>query len=142
MKREDLRCIELLKFIGNKLEKNANSDLQKNDITISQFEMLLSLHFSETGRLPLKELERYFGVAQSTAAGIAVRLEKKGLIESAADKNDKRVKLVSITEKGRSICENSKKAMIKGDRLITKELTPQERKEFKRLLQKICNSLE
>lgn len=141
MKREDLRCAELLKFISNKLEKNANSDLQENDITLSQFKMLFTLHFSETGRLPLKELEHYFGVAQSTAAGIAVRLEKKGLIESAADKNDKRIKLVKITEKGRSICENAKKTMIKNDRLITKGLTAEERKEFKRLLQKICDSL-
>lgn len=142
MKKENFRNIEMFKYINSQLEKNANSDLQENDVTLSQFKMLLTLHLSETGCLPLKELERSFRVAQSTAAGIAVRLEKKGLITSFADKADKRIKLVQITESGRNICENSKKKMLKGDRDLTKGLTPEERKEFRRLLQKIADTFE
>lgn len=48
----------------------------------------------------MKELERYFGVAQSTIAGVVSRLEQKGFVEAFGDAADKRIKVVHITPAG------------------------------------------
>ena len=52
------------------IEKQGNSKLQSYGITVPQFKMLVALHLIPDGAATLKELEKYFGVAQSTAAGI------------------------------------------------------------------------
>lgn len=76
MSSKTLHCGELIKRINDIIEKNANNNLNKEDITVSQFKMLIRLNETSDGSFTLKELEKYFGVAQSTIAGIASRLEK------------------------------------------------------------------
>lgn len=86
MEADNFHIFELFKRINDTIEKNANSNLQANDITLSQMKMLFAiLHkddFPHNDCMPLKELERHFGVAQSTAAGIIQRLEKRGLLKA------------------------------------------------------------
>lgn len=137
---------ELFKRINDTIEKNSNSNLQSNDITLSQLKMLFFIHHAENapekGCMPLKELERRFGVAQSTAAGIIQRLEKKGLVESVADEDDKRVKLLRVTEKGKSICDSAKKGMDKLTENAVRDFTDEEKVCLKDLLQRLLNNLE
>lgn len=137
---------ELFKRINDTIEKNSNSNLQSNDITLSQLKMLFFIHHAENapekGCMPLKELERRFGVAQSTAAGIIQRLEKKGLVESVADADDKRIKLLRVTEKGKSICDSAKKGMDKLTENAVRDFTEEEKLCLKDLLQRLLNNLE
>lgn len=79
MNQRHFSCGELMKRINDMIEKQGNSKLQSYGITVSQFKMLVALHLIPDGAATLKELEKYFGVAQSTAAGIASRLEKRNL---------------------------------------------------------------
>ena len=65
-------------------------------LTISQLGMLLNLNGSVDGKLPMKELEAALHVVQSTASGIASRLESKGIIESFGDPDNKKIKIVGI----------------------------------------------
>ncbi len=48
----------------------------------------------------LKEIEGFLGVAQPTAAGIVKRMEKN-LVSSYQAADDRRVKMIRITEEGR-----------------------------------------
>lgn len=126
------------------MEKKANSDLQSNDITASQLKMLLAVVHSEgsyeKGEMPLKELERRFGVAQSTAAGIIQRLEKKKLVESVTDKDDKRIKIVRITDSGRNICSHVMNSMDENHKRILKGFSKEEKQAFRDMLQKMINN--
>ncbi len=131
----------LIKRINDTMEKRANSELQSHDITFFQFKMLLTLRFMKDGTATLKELEHYFGVAQSTAAGVAVRLERKQLIESFPDPNDRRVKCVRITEAGRTLCENHRAAMDQGERDMLRSLAPEEQEQLKGLLLRVYRAL-
>ena len=146
MEEEEFHIFELLKRISDTMEKKANSDLQSNGVTASQIKMLFAVQSSERseerGCLTLKELERRFGVAQSTAAGIIKRLEIKKLVESVDDGDDKRIKSVRITDSGREICINARNSMKKGHEKMLKGFTDEEKHNFINLLQKLLNNCE
>ena len=146
MEAGNFKIFELLKRINDTIEKTSNSSLQSNDLTLSQLKMLFFILHAENAPdkscMPLKTLEKRFGVAQSTAAGIIQRLEKKGLVESVANEEDKRIKLLMVTDKGKSICESAAQGM---DRLIDKSLssfTEKEKKYLEELLRKLLNNIE
>lgn len=146
MEEEEFKIFELLKRISDTMEKRANSDLLSNGVTASQIKMLFALlgsdHSEEKVCLTLKELERRFGVAQSTAAGIIKRLEIKKLVESVDSGEDKRIKSVRITDSGREICLNARNSMKKGHQKMLKDFTDEEKKSFTNLLQKLLNNCE
>lgn len=137
MRRCELHSGELLKRIHDQMEKTANSMLQKLDITYAQMKMLVALHESEDESATLKELEKYFEVAQATAAGIAVRLEKKHLITSYTDPKDRRIKHVKLSDEGRNLCEALHSMMVENEEQLVAPLSEDEKAELKRLLQKI-----
>ena len=78
----------LFKQIHDRLEKQSNNALRAKDLTMMQVSVLMALQQAAEQRLSMKELERYFGVAQSTVAGIVSRLEQKDLVEAFGDTAD------------------------------------------------------
>ena len=124
----------LFKQIDEILAARVNSNLLKWDLTNSQLHALLTLRRSPGQTLTLKELESAFHMAQSTIAGLVMRLEKKGLVESLADSADRRVKRVHLTEKGREVCHTCRDHFTETERLLTSHLTEAEQAELYRLL--------
>jgi len=137
-----MRCEEFIKRIDTILKKEANNTLQIHGVTFSQIHMLMALYYSKDGSNTLKELEKYFGIAQSSAAGIAARLEKKNLILAFVDPYDKRIKRVQITEKGAQICISAKEAIEESERRLLADLTPEEKIQFRYLLKKVYDSMK
>lgn len=137
--------MELIKRIHATLEKKANSNLLRYGVTASQLHTLMALgREQERGEesVKLKDLERCFGVAQSTAAGIVVRLEKRGLVESFTDDDDKRVKCIRITAAGQEICQATKESIEETHRRFLACLTPEEEAELTRLLNKVYHAVK
>lgn len=140
MERE-LYCGELIKRLNDTIKKEANNDLQKHGVTVVQIKVLIKLDRAQANTLPLKELERYFDVSQATMAGIIVRLERAGLVEACADERDKRVKLVRLSETGRSLCLNARSNMIKNEQRLFSCLTQEEHTQLRELLYKVYDSV-
>ena len=92
MTENRLSSPELIKRINEKMEREGNRRLQEKGVTLSQLKVLLHLMAQSEHDLTLKELESYFGMSQATIAGIAARLEKKGLVTGMGDRNDRRIK--------------------------------------------------
>lgn len=132
---------ELIKQINDELEKDANNGMRSKGITMAQFGMLFNLYESESGKLSMKELETRLHVAQSTAAGIASRLEAKGLIESSGSSEDKRIKIVSITAQGKKLCGNCEIHMNEAEEHLLHALSDDERETLSELLLKVRKSL-
>lgn len=130
----------LIKQIHSELEKNANNALRKDDLTIAQTGVLLTLSEAEGQQMEQKQLEESLHVAQSTVTGIVKRLEFKGFVETFSDSEDKRVKLVHITPSGLEISEKTKGNMEKTEAELTSSLTETERNILISLLQKVRNS--
>lgn len=132
------RYAPLIKMISENIEKKANSALQKYGITNVQMQVLMVLYSSGEESCSLKELEKVFRVAQSTIAGIVSRLESKGFVEGFPNLRDKRTKMIRLTQKGKEICPKVEHSLAATDIWLTSELTDAEKRDFLRILQKVC----
>lgn len=139
---ERKECGALIKKINDELEKNANNVLRTQDLTFSQLGALLKLDAASEGQLTLKELEKQLHVAQSTAAGIVSRLERKDLVESFGDAEDRRIKIVKITSGGIQRLQDADQHRIQAEERLLSGLTETERSIFYSLLKKVCDSLQ
>lgn len=135
-------CGMLIKQLHDCLEKDTNNKLRDQDLTMAQGGALIELHNVEEKQLTLKELERRMHVAQSTAAGIVVRLEQKGLVESFGDPADRRIKMVRMTPKGEACCREADKNMEQTEHRLLQPLTKEEQKTLLDLLGKVCDGMQ
>lgn len=130
-----------IKQISDYMDKDINRNLERHNLTHSQSRFLMALFHRETQCASLKQLENLFGVAQSTMAGIAVRLESKGLIVSFTDAQDRRIKHVQLTEAGRNVCQASHDTILATENRLVSGLTGIERQIFLDLLQKVYQAV-
>ena len=139
MSADSLHSGELIKRLNSIMEKRANNSLNDDGVTLSQIKLLCIL--KQEGSLTLKELEKYFCVAQATISGIVVRLEKKGLIEGFYSPEDKRAKHIRLTDDGIKMCEHAKCSMERNEQWLLSSLDDDEKKELHTLLQKIYDDV-
>lgn len=141
MSEKELSSGFLIKKINEAMDKQANSALQAYDLTCVQARMLMMLYYREGGSCAVKELEKFFHVAQPTMAGNVSRLEKKQLLEAFASPSDRRVKMVRLTRAGIDRCVEAERQIREADRRLVVSLTDEERQEFERLLKKVYDTV-
>ena len=130
------------KRISDLMKKKFNRELEKVGLTFSQHHVLLYLSQCENQETSLKDLEKAAGVAQSTMAGIVMRLEDKGYIEPFADEADRRIKKVRLSSAGKKICENAMRGFQEQNKVMCSDLTEQEQRQLEALLEKVYQSLK
>ncbi|HUM83221.1 MAG TPA: MarR family transcriptional regulator [Lachnospiraceae bacterium] len=132
----------LFKQINDILEKNANNDLRKSNLTLSQVRFLTCLYESEEGRVAFKDLEKKFSIAQPTAVGIISRMEKKGLVEVLQSREDTRAKDAALSSEGRKVIEEGRQHREWMEETLLSGLNGEEKSELRRLLVKVLESLK
>ena len=132
----------LFKQIHDELEKCLNNALRPRDLTLAQVGMLMELRYASEKQMSLKELERRFHVAQSTAAGIVSRLEQKGFVDSFGRADARRIKMVRVTAAGGQCCQFADQYLNQTEVTLLSGLTETEQSILLALLQKICSSLK
>ena len=130
----------LIKTLDAMLEKKANNELRNDDLTVSLVSVIMSVR-KNGGTMSLKQIEADIHLSQPTVVGLVKRLEKKNLLSSMADARDARVKLVTLTDKGRKCCEFAQSHMESTDSRLLEGFTDQEANEFKKLLEKSISNL-
>lgn len=140
MQKHPVTIMSLIKRVDELMKKQINNYLAENGVTFSQMSVLITLEKWEGHSMKLKEIEKFFGVSQATMAGLVSRLEKNGYVEGYADENDKRIKLIRLSDKGKKLCEDNKTLIDNYEAKIVSVLEPQERKELERLLLKLYES--
>lgn len=75
--------------------------LRPLDLSFARYEVLMVLHFSRTGSLPLGKIGARLQVQPGAVTNVVDRLESDGLVVRGAHPTDKRVTLASLTEAGR-----------------------------------------
>lgn len=134
--------IPVIKMLNDIIEKKANQSFKKFDITFTQLRVVLLLSYNQDKIYSLKELEEIFNVSQQTMAGIIKRLELKRLVENVKNPNDRRIKKVKITEKGKILAKKTEDKMFENENMLCNCLDEEEREIFCKLLKKIYNSLK
>ena len=84
-----------------------------------------------------RTLARSIGLDTSTIAGVIDRLETRGLMQRKASPDDRRVRLLSLTEDGQNLLQAVEPDMRKAQQRILRPLPAAERDEFMRMLRKL-----
>jgi len=135
-----LDCGRLIKQIHDEMCKNANNAMRAQGMTITQLDALMALDLAPEKRLSLKELEKRLHLAQSTTVGIITRLQKRGFVAALSDPDDRRIKLVRITQSGLDSLMAAKAGRAEAEEKLLKGLTEAERHILLTLLKKVCDS--
>ena len=139
--KQEKQCGVYIKHINDVLQRNCNNALHAKGLTMSQLTVLYQLANSPDGTMFLKELEKQLQVAQSTAAGIITRLEQKGFVEGFSHAEDKRLKMVRITDDGQTCFAESQIHSVESEAHLLSSLTETERILFNALLKKVSENL-
>ena len=113
------------------------------DVTPAQTHLLMRLTCTGEGQeATQRDLEKQLCLKPPTVNGIVDRLEAKGYVSRRASPQDGRVRLVSLTEAGRSKVQDFHVIVEETERRFTAGLSEQERGQLRQLLSRIIENLE
>jgi MarR family transcriptional regulator, lower aerobic nicotinate degradation pathway regulator len=84
-----------------------------------------------------RSLARTIGLDTSTTGGVVDRLESRGLLQRNASPDDRRVRLLTLTDAGLALLHEAVPAMLRTQQRILEPLPPAERGEFMRMLRAV-----
>lgn len=84
-----------------------------------------------------RTLARLVGQDTSTIAGVIDRLEARGLMQRQTSPDDRRMRLLQVTEEGGALLAAIAPDILSAQERILNPLTPAEREEFMRMLRTI-----
>jgi len=89
---------------ANMLHKTGSRAIEEHGLTTQQWAVLGALSRPQAAAgMKLGDLARYLMVSRQNLAGVVGRLERDGRVESAADPQDGRSRLVRMTSGGRQV---------------------------------------
>ncbi len=137
-----INIFPIMRILKDTMEKNANNHLKKSGLTVRQGHILIYLFHKYKEQASLKDIEKHLQVAQPTCLGIVARLEEKQFVTTFFNDEDKRAKLVKLTDKGKEIVTITNESIDKAHEKILKPLSDIEKTVFAQLLQKINDGIE
>lgn len=105
-------------------------------LTPTQFSALIRL--SEVGEVSQNKLGRLVSTDAATIKGVVDRLREKGYVRSSPSRFDRRCSLVSLTEEGRALIADLKRAGSTISRETLSPLSTAERRTLVSLLSRIA----
>ena len=128
------------RLITNVFERRLNSLFQSMELTAAQ--SFLLGHISRMAPKPVyqRDLELEFGIKHPTATGIVSRLEDKGFVKCSVSETDRRLKLITPTEKAMSVHKEVSELMEKTETQLTDGLTHEELQTLRSLLNKVIGN--
>jgi MarR family transcriptional regulator, lower aerobic nicotinate degradation pathway regulator len=87
-----------------------------------------------------RTLARSAGLDTSTTAGVIDRLEARGLLQRDSSPDDRRVRLLHLTDGGRALLDAVLPAMQRAQERILEPLPRAERKEFMRMVRTLVTA--
>ena len=130
----------LLRAVNRRAEKLTNQELAKFDLTSTQFRTLMYLSHMPPLTVRQCDLEVFFSKSNPAVTGILNNMEQKGLIRRVCNPGDGRSKVLEVTEKGMALLPELDAYRGWMDKLLTENMTEEEREILIVLLKKMRNS--
>jgi DNA-binding MarR family transcriptional regulator len=128
---------------GALLDRGLNTNFARFGLTRTDWDVLASLRrVGAPYRRSPTELYRALMRTSGGMTHLVDRLEREGLVERVADPDDRRGLLVGLTRKGRALVRRVGPSHLETERRLLATLTPQEQRDFARLLRKLLIGLE
>lgn len=130
----------LMKGINDKLKVSADNNLKNHNLTLTQSRVLAFLN-SRGSIATQKEIEEFLEVSHPTVVGIVSRMEQNGHVTTWMDPENRRNKMVQLTEQARMIGTDMDSMINAQEEIILKGLTPEQIAELKNMLLVIYKNL-
>ena len=108
--------------------------LKPFDLTFARYELLMLLHFSSRGSMPLKKASERLQVHPTSITNAVDRLEAAGLVSRSPHPTDGRATLIAVTDEGRRLA--LKASAVLNDEVFSQPGLPERR------LTTLVNALE
>lgn len=129
-------------IISRKMDASVISAIDDN-LTISQAYVIdFICNEGKDKEVFQKDLEKVFDLKRSSISLMLNNMEKSGLIQRVAVKEDGRLKKIILTQKSIKIYEKISDAIDLIENKLSENITEEEIKVFQNVLNKIRNSLE
>lgn len=130
---EDMDISRRLKLVNEKLRQAGDASFSKFDLTGTQVGYLWYI-LGAGGSMSQKQLETAAGVSHPTIVGIVVRLQDKGYVEVRTDEEDRRNRIISLTDKAVNVTEQLEKGAREMNTRLIRGMTEEDKAELRRLL--------
>ena len=130
----------LIHLIDKNKKNNVDQQLKKHDLTFSQSQVLGYLGRNE-GQLSQKTLQEKMNVSHPTMVGLVKRLGTNGFVKTAYCEDDKRNKIVFLTDKALDFHKDVIRTIDESNRRMLKNITAEERKVLADLLKKMADNV-
>ncbi len=131
------RVAILIKKAALEIEKLSNPILAPYELTNTQYKIMMLLYRNQDKSIRQTDIEENFSMTNPTVTGIIQNLEKKNLVQRIQNPDDKRSKLVVLTDKAISIREEIDGLGEILEAQVTENLTEEEYQQLITLLKKI-----
>ena len=140
---EDFRFGREIQNIANRFRRLGDENLQKEKITVSQLRAIAYIsRYGQDRAVYQKDLEEHFGIRRSSVTSLLQNMEKRGILTRHGSPQDARVKIVSLTEKGKRLDESLKTYIHAMEEDVMKGFTPPEKEQFRSFLIRMLENLE
>ena len=138
MNIDDFDLNQSFGFLINALSLNIKHQLdlrlKAHHLTVHQFGILLNIY--KRGPLTQKEIAQQTSGDEPTTARLMKRLEEKGCIERVIDADDKRKRLVSLSQEGVALLQEILPHAQTVNKKVTEDLSEKEKETLLMLLNK------
>lgn len=115
-------------------------DLLAIDIAMSKQELFTIMAIDKMKEATMGQLSESMNFPMSTATGIVDRLVKKGYVERSRSESDRRIVIISLTEKGSHFAQKMKTMFLSYIKRIDDVLNKEEQEMLFRIVEKILAS--
>ena len=131
----------LIKNINDKLKAKADADLKQYNLTLAQSRVFAFLH-TNGGQATQKEIEVFLEVSHPTVVGIVSRMEQNGHVTTWIDEQDKRNKIVKLTEQAKALGMDMEHDISANEQKMLASLSDADIEHLREMLLTIYKNLE
>lgn len=131
----------LFKQIHLAFEMQRTQNMKSMGLTPAQMDILLFLSMRQREEITQKDIETALRLSNPTVTGILNRMEEKDMIRRVRKEEDKRCRLVQMTDKSRICMESLRQDMEQEEERLTKGMTSQQTEEFRNMLKMVLTNI-
>ncbi|MBD5490375.1 MAG: MarR family transcriptional regulator [Lachnospiraceae bacterium] len=123
----------LMKQIIDKHKVSVDASFKSRNLTLSQARVLQYIS-DKGGRVAQKSIEEHLDVSHPTVVGIVSRMEKNGYLHCYTDEEDRRNKMVEMTERAVRLSHEMQNEVASYEEELLRGLTKEEIESLYRML--------
>lgn len=138
------RSIDYINVVANTVRRMLDARNKKSGISGTKFVLIHYIYCSTKKNIVVhdKDICQKFNLSRSSVTEIVQTLEADGYIVRKVSDNDKRLKTITITEKGIELFLSDQHMLDEVNDEVVSALTPEEKQTLNTLLLKVIKSIE